>query len=266
MLGRNHTLLRRLRALRRDGELRREEGVFLAEGPHLASEAIAAGAPVELFVVSPRLEERPEGKRLLSSIRSRGIRCEATADAVLEGLQDARSPQPVLALIRRPGVTLDSALRADGPAVAAWGLQDPGNLGGLWRTADAAGAPALFVGGASVDPFHPRAVRASTGSVFRVPVVETELDPLLDALRERGSLALGATPDGATVYHDAKLDGCFVLFAGREGSGLPADVVRRLDGTLRIPMRPGVESLSVNAAAAVILFEAARQRETSKPG
>jgi TrmH family RNA methyltransferase len=268
MLGRHHPLVRRLRALRRDAGLRRAEGVYVAEGLHLAAEAIHARAPVELAVYSPGLRESVEGLSLLQKLRDVRIPHSETTPQVMESLQDARSPQPLLLLVRQVGHTLEPCLppaRTRPLFLVTCGIQDPGNLGTILRSADASGAAALLVTGESADLFHPRCVRASMGSIFRQPTVSMKLDPLLDLLRDRGVETVAADPSRGEPYDAVDLTGPVALFLGREGTGLPRDVSVRLDRAVAIPMSSGVESLSVGAAAAVLLFEAARQRRAASP-
>ena len=263
-LGRHHPTVRRLRALRRDGDLRRKEGVFLAEGLHLAQEAIEAEASIELVVTSPRLASGDDGRRFLSRLETAGVAMAEASDAVLDSIQDARSPQPVLAVVRRREPSLGDMLceKSERPLlVVAYGLQDPGNLGNLFRSADAAGAAGLFASGDSVDLFHPRTVRASMGSVFRLPTLAIAIDPLLERLQARGITLIGTAAAQGDPYHRADLTGAVALFFGGEGAGLPQELAARLDRFVRIPLHAGVESLSVGAAAAVLLFEAARQRQ-----
>jgi TrmH family RNA methyltransferase len=258
--------VRRLRALRRDARRRESEGVFVAEGIHLVSEALAARAPVELVAVSPRLLLKAEGSALLREVERRGLPCFEAAESVLDSVQDARSPQPVLAVVGRTRWPPDAGLSLDDPApwvVVAFGLQDPGNLGALVRTADGAGAGACYICGESVDPYHPRTVRATMGSIFRMPTPAAELSELLRLFRDRGLHTIGASPSARLSYLECDLARPAAVFFGREGAGLPEEVALRLDERVQIPLRPGVESLSVGAAAAVLLFEAARQRSLS---
>jgi TrmH family RNA methyltransferase len=262
MIGRSHSLVRRLRALRRDARARHGEGLLVAEGLHLAREALASGAAIEQVIVAPRLERTEEGRGLLRDVRERGLACETTTDAVLASVQDARSPQPILMLIWPARHSVEACLGASGAApplvLVAHSVQDPGNLGALVRSADAAGAHALFATGDAADLHHPRAVRASMGSLFRLPAVAAEIEPLFERLAERGVRRVGADPGAGTEYFRADLTGALALVIGAEGSGLPPGAP--LDDRVRIPLRRGVDSLNVAAAAAVLLFEAARQR------
>jgi TrmH family RNA methyltransferase len=267
MLSRSHPVVKRLRALRRDRSVRESEGVFVAEGVHLAEEALAAGAPVELAVVAPRLKGTPQGRDLVGRLTAAGIPVHETADATLDSLQDARSPQPVLVLVRRSAPSLDAVVRGRGGVpllVIAEGMQDPGNLGGIVRTADASGATGFLSTGESADLFHPRAVRGTMGSIFRLPAAEARWDDVFDRARRAGLLLIGAVPRGGVPYDgiDWRLPAALVL--GGEGAGVSPTVEPRLGARVTIPMREGVESLSVGAAAAVLLFEAARSRRASR--
>jgi RNA methyltransferase, TrmH family len=265
MLSRTHPLARRLRALRADPALRDGEGVLVAEGIHLAFDALAAGARIESAVVSPRLAKSAEGQALLLRLEEAGVRPDEAADALLDSLQDARSPQPVVLIVRWKPVALDRAVAGRGGVpllVVACGVQEPGNLGALWRTADAAGATGFLVTPGSASLTHPRSVRASMGSVFRLPAGHAELGEILKSVESRGLRVVGADARDAVSYDEIDWAGPLALLLGNEGAGLPDEVAAHLDARARIPMAPGVESLSVNAAAAVLLFEAARKRRT----
>ncbi len=267
ILGRQHPTIRRLRVLRRDPARRHAESVLVAEGLHLAQEALAASeASIELVVVSPKLARTGEGRELLAAIRRCEVRCFETSDTVIQSLQDARSAQPILTVVRRPQWPPDVGLEMR-PRKAligvAHGIQDPGNLGGLFRTLHAAGGTACFVDDGCADPFHPRAVRASMGSILRLPVLVEPTEDLLPRLRERGIALVGTDSSGELEYQRCDMTRAVAVLFGGEGRGLPPELLAGLDETIRVPLHTGVESLSVGAAAAVVLFEAARQRRAS---
>jgi TrmH family RNA methyltransferase len=246
-------------------ELRRAERAFVAEGLHLAQEALASGVEIELALVSSRLAALAEGAEILRALEARRTDVAEVDEALLASLQDARSPQAVLLVVRYPTLSPDEAVDSTPrPLVAvAAGVQDPGNLGALVRTADAAGAAACWICDGCADPYHPRAVRATMGSIFRLPIF---LGPPAEAfrrLRERGLRLIGADPARGVDYDRADLAGATALVFGGEGAGLLEAWRACLDGCVRIPMRSGVESLSVGASAAVVLFEAARQRRAA---
>ncbi len=265
VLGRDHPLVRRLRRLRRDRGFRDAEGILVAEGVHLAQEALRAKADVEFAVVSPSIDRVAEGRDLRAQLVASGFEPHVVSDELLETLQDARSPQPVLLVVRHPRIGMAAVLagRSGTPLiVVAHGIQDPGNLGAIARTADASSATGLLATGNGADLFHPRTVRATMGSIFRLPAAHADLDSAIEHLRRRAIRIVGADRDASRP-----LDGCdlrlpVALVLGSEGAGVADSVLRRLDEVVRIPMRPEVESLSVGAAAAVLLYEAVRQRGT----
>ncbi len=268
MLLRTHALARRLRALRGDAALREAEEVFVAEGVHLAQEALKAGATIEAAVVSPRLATTDEGRNLARLLAATGIDIHECSDATLDALQDARSPQPIVLIVRRqpPALSAVTVGRGGTPLlVVACGVQEPGNVGALLRTADAAGATGFATTPGCANLTHPRAVRASMGAIFRLAVVEASIIDVLEAVHNRQFTIIGADARGGVDYDTADWGGPIVLFLGGEGAGLPALVLSRLDQRVAVPMAPGVESLSVNAAAAVLLFTAARKRGAINP-
>ena len=142
------------------------------------------------------------------------------------------------------------------------GVQDPGNFGAIVRSADAAGAAGLIATGPTADPHHPRTVRASMGSIFRLPLERMELPAATRRLRDESLRLIGTSVCGGEDYRDAPLTGACALFFGGEGAGLGEAFLHTLDRTIPIPLHAGVESLSVGAAVAGTLFEAARQRRT----
>ncbi len=263
MLSRTHSLARRLRALRSDATRRESEGVFVAEGVHLAQEALKTGATIEAAVVSPRLKTSEEGRDLAHRLHATGIEVHESSDETLDALQDARSPQPIVLIVRREPPTLSAVMAGRGGTplvVVACGVQEPGNIGALLRTADAAGATGFMTTPGCANLTHPRAVRASMGAIFRLPAVEAALGEVLKEVASLEFRVFGADARGAVDYDTADWGGPVALFLGGEGAGLPPQVISRLNQRVAVPMAPGVESLSVNAAAAVLLFTAARKR------
>lgn len=262
-LGKHHPLLKRLRGLRRSPQERRELGLLVAEGVHLAGEAIAAGCDLESAFFDARLTASEDGAEILARLNELGVPCHEVTRSVMDGLQDARSPQPVLLTIHTAGL-IDSPWRErDDPlCVVCDGIQDPGNFGAILRSADAAGAAALIATGPASDPWHPRAVRASMGSIFRLPVERMELETAIERLRAAGLTLVGTRVDGGDDYLDAAFSGGCALFFGGEGAGLDEQTLGALDRVVTIGLHAGVESLSVGAAVAVTLFEARRQRRS----
>lgn len=233
----------------------------MIEGPTLVAEALAAGVELtEAFVVVG------EHGELAARVAATGAPLREVAAETLARSVDAVTPQGIAAIARRPDVGLDEvvAAAAAGPlTLVLVDVNDPGNAGTLLRAAEASGAAAVVFCGSSVDPFHPKCVRGSAGSLFHIPVAsEREAKPVLQALRTVGVSMAATVVRGGTPYHDAELTGPIALVLGSEAHGLPQDLLDDVDLHLSIPMTGRSESLNVAMAGSVIAFEAQRQRRT----
>jgi TrmH family RNA methyltransferase len=245
------------RLTRRAG--RDEAGEFLAEGPQAVREALAGAVrPRQLFVTATALARHPE---LVDRARGADVPVSVVTERAAAALSETASPQGLVAVCRRLDVGLSDAL-AGAPrlVVVLADVRDPGNAGTVLRTADAAGADAVVLAGDSVDPYNGKAVRASAGSLFHLPVVRgAPLAAALAAARTAGLAVLAA--DGAG---ECDLDRLPELAAptawlfGNEAWGLPAETGALADARVRIPISPRAESLNLAAAAAVCLFASAR--------
>ena len=255
---RSNPLVRRLRALKELGD---RERLALLEGPKLIEEAALSGIPIVEVAASPRLARSTRGQRLVRELQARGTPVRWLHEEVLDSLSEVEVSQGVLALARRPSFSEEQLFAGTPLLLVAVGLQNPGNLGGLLRTAEAAGASGAYITRGSADPFSWKALRGSMGSAFRLPHVSgVRVEDVLRRLCARRVEAV-ATVTGAPARYD-ELDFrkpvAFVL--GSEGSGLPDHVLRGIERQVSIPMRGAVESLNVGVAAGILLFEAARQR------
>lgn len=234
----------------------------MLEGPDLVTAALTSGVALEAvyFEAPAATPGRPACAAALSMAAARGVRLIELADGVLAKVADAITPQPVLAVAPLP----DTALRrvpADGFVLVLHDVRDPGNLGTAVRAADAAGAAAVIVSGESVDVFNPKALRATAGSVFHLPVaVAATLGEAAVALRATGRRVLGAVVAGGEPLFGAPLDAQSAVVVGGEATGLSAEDRALLDGELTIEMAGRAESLNVGVAAALCCFEALRRR------
>ena len=214
--------------------------MFVVEGPLLIAQAIAAGWEIEAQFAAPGAEAVPSSAPMYE-----------LAPNVIERVASTEAPQPVLAVVRQR----DSGLPTDADFVmVAHRLADPGNAGTIIRSAEAAGAQAVVFTPGSVDPFNPKVVRATAGSLFRIPVVSAELD----LLKAAGLRVLATSSHHGTAYTEADLTGRVAVVVGNEAHGVPGDAP--VDGWLTIPHAAAVESLNVAMAATVLAFEVARQR------
>ena len=230
---------------------RRAHGLFLAEGAHLAKEAVDAGAAETLLVLSGQEEAYAELARSAPEV----VR---VSPQVLSALTDSRTPQGVLAVCRLPAA---GGLEAAGPRLAALNrLQDPGNVGAILRTLDAAAFDGLLVDAGCADPFSPKALRASMGAVFRVPVYACgDLPRALDALS--GYDRVAGDLRGEPYYAHPPFGPRVCLLVGNEGAGLDADVLSRADFRLRLPIPGGAESLNAAVAAGLMIYDVLQSGE-----
>lgn len=202
---------------------------------------------------------------MLERARVAGARVFALREGVLERVSDTVTPQPVCAVAAMADVPLEALLAdpagAPGPLLVCVAVRDPGNLGAILRSADAAGCAGVVVCGESADPYNPKVVRASAGAVFRVPLaVAGDPAATLAALGERGIRRLGTVARGGEDYLAAPLAPPVALVLGNEAAGLDPGLAEALDGAVTIPMAGRGESLNVAMAATVLCFEAARRR------
>jgi RNA methyltransferase, TrmH family len=215
------------------------------EGAALLAEALEAGAPVEAVFVGPGALPVDGGDAPVFEL----------APGVVERVASTVSPQPVLAVVGRTDLPWAAVAPTLGFVVVAAGLGDPGNMGTILRSAEAAGASAVVVTEGSVDVFNSKVVRASAGALFHVPVV---VDVPVGALGELAVPLLGAVATGGVPYDEAPLERPCAVVLGNEAHGLPAGL--HLDGLVSIPHAGRAESLNVAMAATVLCFEAARRR------
>ncbi len=245
---RSNPLLSLVRKLNGRRAARREAGLFAAEGPKLLCEALRWGGEVEAVIHAPgvSLLELPEA-----------VRVAEVSDSLLASIADTETPQGIVFLCRLRQFELPEKLEGERYLVLD-GVQDPGNVGTVWRTADAFGADGLILCGGCADPYNPKTVRATMGAVFRLPVYETDLDTAAARLKEAGlPLYAAALREDTADVRKVELERSAVII-GSEGRGVSARALELCDKTIRIPMRERCESLNAAAAAAVLLWEMAR--------
>lgn len=238
--------VQRLRDLASRRDLRRSQGVLVVEGAVLLREAANAGWEIESQFVGPRGKPIDVGGEVFH-----------LAPGVMEKVASTQTPQPLLGVVRARHFSSE-ILNTANFVVVAHGVSDPGNLGTMMRCAAGAGADALVVTAGTVDHTNPKVVRASAGSIFRIPVVEIANSDDLDI---SGLVSIGTTSHGGPCYTDIDLTRKVALILGSEPRGLGADA--SVDEWISIPLEGVVESLNVAMACAVLCFEVARQRRSS---
>jgi len=252
--------VRRARRLESDRSERERSGLYVVWGLHLAQEALSTSATIERAFVSDSANRSVEGRSVLALL-TRSAPVLRTSDQVLESIAAGAGDQGVVLVVQRPSTDLDTLLAARPTLLLlAHGVQDPGNLGSMIRTALTLGADALIALEGCADPCSSRSARAAMGALFRLPVLTGDSARVLPALRAAG-LALIAADVGGTDRPDAlDLRRPLALAVGSEARGLPAAILADAAAQVRIPMAGGSASLNVHAAAAALLYEAMRQR------
>lgn len=238
-----------------------EKGEVAIEGMHLVEEAIRSGLRLEAVFFSESARERAH--KLIPQLSSHAELLLLPDDAFASAVP-TETPQGVAALIRVKSHSLDDALSPQ-PAmvVISGGLQDPGNLGTIARSAEAFGATGILLGEGTVSQWNWKAVRASAGSMFRLPAVKVELASAIGELKARGVRVLATSSHKGTVISQADLRGPIALLVGNEGAGLPKNVLAQADEIVAIPQSSRIESLNAGIAASITLYEVARQRTHS---
>jgi len=239
------------------GHARLSGGMVAIEGDHLLEEALRSGTVLKTAFVSERRE--------VPKIVPRGVEVLRLTEELFGSVVETQSPQGVAALMVPPVFVLDDVMGASGAApliLIAVGLQDPGNLGTLVRSAEAFGATGVLTTPGTVSAWNQKALRASVGSVFRVPVVGVDASEIKELKRRGVKLIAAVGADGAGVVAAQEMDfmtGCAVMI-GNEGSGLAAEWMEMSDARVVIPCPGAVESLNAAVAGSLLLYEASRQR------
>ncbi len=262
--------MQRLRRLVRQRTTRRSDGAFVAEGVKVLGAALDARAPVEAVYYSSEAAGAPGALDVVERAREGGVRVFALQRGVVERVADAVSPQPVLGVVGNVDRPLREVLArapSGAPLVVCVDVRDPGNLGAIVRVADAAGACGVVCCDTCADVFNPKAVRASAGSLFHVPVVvDVGAADVLRVLRDAGYRCVAAVAHGGEDYAAAELGDRVALVLGNEAHGLDDVLLAALDARVSIPMAGGAESLNVAIAAAVVSFELARRHRLGPGG
>lgn len=237
----------------------------MAEGAKLLDEALRAGIGVDTVYLDQN-QAGPEHRGLAERARAAGAAVFETQAGVLQKVCDAVTPQPVAAVLAMVHVPLES-LPLEGLTVVGVGIQDPGNAGTVIRSAAASGSGAVVFCEGAVDIYNPKTVRASAGALFHLPLVAgPPPEAVLDHLGARGVARIATVARGGVDHDRMDWTARRALVLGSESHGLPAALETRVDDRVSIPMPASVESLNVAMAAAVLCFEAARQRRAASRG
>jgi TrmH family RNA methyltransferase len=242
---------------------RGRRGLAVVEGVRLVEEALAAGLEFKGALVAPELARTTRGQALTAELASHAIAVEEVGSRTFADLAGTDTPQGILAIVQ-PRVWALADITGEGPLLVVDGVQDPGNVGTLLRTAHALGASASLLLRGSADPMNPKALRAAMGATFRHPVVQLDDGPFITWARERGITLWAAAADGVPLARalDArqarKEEGLIAVIVGNEGAGIRPQLNAIAAQRVAIPLARGAESLNVAVAAGILLYEVRR--------
>ena len=239
------------------GELT-DDGHAAIESVRIIEEAIRSGLKFRSVFFSESGKARAD--RLLPQLGAH-VETLLLPDEVFASAVDTETPQGVAALVKLKSYDLEDLFHSPEPLlVVVFGVQDPGNLGTILRSAEAFGADGVVFTDGTVSPLNPKCVRASAGSIFRLPVIQTKTRDFLPLLAGKGLRLLGTTSHKGTPLPQADCKGAIAICIGNEGAGLPKELLAKVNANIVIPHSSKVESLNAGVAASIVLYEAARQR------
>jgi RNA methyltransferase, TrmH family len=255
---RRNPVVARFRELARGRD--RSDRVLL-EGEHLIAEALASQVAIEIVAIAERRLTSSLGQ-LAERLSAAGVDAIHVPDVVMSALSPTKEPSGIVAIARLEPSAVDEVLGTS-PAlvVVLAGIQDAGNVGAIIRVADGCGATGIMATDGTADPFGWKALRGAMGSTFRLPIaIHQPLMPTIDDLKHRGVTIVATVPRGGTPLRHARLTGATAVVLGSEGAGLAQQAIDAADARITIPMRAPVESFNVAITAALILYEAGKQR------
>jgi TrmH family RNA methyltransferase len=238
-----------------------EDGYCAIEGVRLLEESLRSGLRVKAVFFSQSARER--ANRLLPQISTHAD-VLLLPDAVFRSAVATETPQGVAALVKLKSFAFTDLLGNNPLILGAAGVQDPGNLGTIIRSAEAMGASGILTMEGTVNAINPKVIRASAGSLFRLPVVKMESAEAVRNLREQGAKIVATSSHKGTPLDEADLTEACAIFVGSEGAGISKELIAEADEVIAIPHSERVESLNAGIAASIILYEAARQRRVAE--
>ena len=249
--------LKYIQQLAKKARLRREDGVFLVEGPRMFYEA--GKKQIKKAYLSEHFYETMKDRTVLE-----GISWEIVENGVFDKISSTMTPQGVLCVLEQPRYTLEDILKKENPLlVFLENLQAPGNMGTIFRTAEGAGADGILLTANCVDIYNPKTIRSTMGSIYRMPFVclkEEETQTVLKLLRQKGIATCAAHLQGEHTYDREDYTKGTAFLIGNEGNGLTEETAQAASLKVKIPMEGKLESLNASVAASILLYEAYRQR------
>ena len=255
-----NSIVKEVRCLRHKKD-REEKGLFFIEGVRFVEEALKEKVDIDKILISDKLEQIRGGKEILSLINTAGKDVYLLSDKLFRELSDTENPQGILATIKYKKLKLDEILNKGNFYIILDSLQDPGNMGTIMRTADAAGASGVIISKGCVDLYNPKVLRSTMGAIFHIPICFTDnLIETIAQLKTRGIRIYAAHLKGEANYFEVDMRKDVAIIIGNEANGISEEVAAYSDMLIKIPMPGRAESLNASVAASILMYEVVRQR------
>ncbi|MFC1559540.1 TrmH family RNA methyltransferase [Candidatus Margulisiibacteriota bacterium] len=245
---------------------------FIIEGVHLAEEAVSAQQAgkcrITLIIYSKKFSISGEGSSILSRLVDAGIKPEEVSEKVIKHLTNVESPQGIVGVVENIEPDIGEFFNAEDPLILILdGLQDPGNLGTIIRSANAFGVSGIIMTADTVSPYNPKVIRGTAGAIFNIGLSSIkDLNDVSQALKRRGVRLIATTADAPKMLSEADLKGPAAIMIGNEGKGIRPENVEMADEVVSIPMVGETESLNAAVSASIVLYEVLRQRKAVNNG
>lgn len=241
-----------------------KDTAFIIEGPHLVEAALASGNKINTVFFTDSFRAKKDGQKMLREIVKKADEIFEVTEQIMHKLADTETPQGIIAAASYDIKNLEEIRFKSVPLiVAVGGVQEPGNLGTIIRTSDAAGADAVVILKGTCDVFMQKTIRATAGSVFNIPIIHTDTNKLSEWLKANKIQLIATALDSDKSIFDAGLKKPIAFVFGNEAHGVSNEIKKKADLILKIPIYGKAESLNVSASAAVCLYEAVKQRKTT---
>lgn len=235
-------------------------GQFFVEGLRIVEDALLSGVFIEFVVISESANFKKEVQGLVEGLREKGLLIYEVSDKIFKEISDTETPQGILGVIKKPEFELEEVIRSGDFYILLERIQDPGNMGTIIRTADAAGTSGIIVSNGCVDIYNPKVLRSTMGSIFHLPIVKVDnLEKAILDLNKTGFNVLAAHLNGQTWHFDQDMKNKTAVVIGNEANGISDNVAKECK-LIKIPMLGKSESLNASVSAAVIIYEYVRQK------
>jgi len=237
------------------------DGLYFIEGIRFVNEAIDNGQDIVKVIISDKLEMLNGGKELIERVTVVCDDCSLVSEKIFKEISDTKTPQGILAVLKKREFVFDTVMEQGNSVVILDSLQDPGNVGTIIRTADAAGVTAVILTMGCVDLFSPKVLRSTMGSVFHMPIFEGLIvNETIELLKKSGYKVIASHLDGKSNYFDEDLTCKSAIIIGNEANGISDETAAMADRLVKIPMPGRAESLNASVAASIMIYEIVRQK------